>query len=93
MAETFRQRETAKPPETRLVPTIRRERRELHGPLDTLSRGAVNLRIPSEQTRPGGAKAVARSDMDMRIVRNVSGLRLEGSTPLHARFQRLIESI
>jgi hypothetical protein len=93
MAETFRQRETAKPPETRLAPTIQKEQRELHGPLDVLARGAENLRVPYEQTRQGGPKAVARSDMDMTVARNVSGLRLDGSAPLHARFQRLIESI
>lgn len=93
MAETFKEREISKPPETRVVPTIQREQREVHGPLDTLSRCATSIRAPNEQTRPGGPKAVARTDLDMRVARNVSELRLEGSSPVHARFQKLLESM
>ncbi len=93
MAETFKEREAPKPPETRLAPTIQREQRETHGPLDTLSRSARNMRIPAEQTRPGGPNAVAKTDMDVQVARNVSALRLEGSSPLPARFQRMLESM
>ena len=93
MAETFKEREVVKPPEARLAPAIQREQRELHGPLDTLSRSAAGIRIPAEQTRPGGPKSVARTDLDMRIARNVSELRLEGSSPVPARLQKLIENM
>jgi hypothetical protein len=92
MAETFREREAPKPAQT-LLPSIRREERELHGPIDALGRGALHIRIPAQITRPGTERAVARADLDMRIARNVSELRLEGSTPLHARFLRMLESI
>ncbi|HSB47590.1 MAG TPA: hypothetical protein VLD37_06260 [Candidatus Bilamarchaeum sp.] len=92
MAEAFRERERAKPPE-RVLPSIAREQREVHGPLDVIGRSAAHLRIPAESTRPGGAKAVAKSDLDMRIARNVSTLRLEGSEPLHSRFMRLLDSL
>lgn len=98
MAETFRERETEaqrpiqKPVQSHL-PTIRREERELHGPLDALGRGALHIRIPAQVTRPGNERAISRADLDMRIARNVSSLRLEGSTPLYARFLRLLESV
>jgi hypothetical protein len=92
MAERFREREAEKPPE-RLLPSIRREERQLHSPIDVMGRSAIHLRIPAETTRPGNGRAVARADLDMRIARNVSELRLEGSTPLHARFLRMLESL
>jgi len=92
MAETFREREAPKPAQ-KMLPSIRREERELHGPLDALGRGALHIRIPAQITRPGDERAVSRADLDMRIARNVSELRLEGSTPLHARFLRMLESI
>lgn len=92
MAERFREREAVKPPE-RLLPSIRREERQLHSPIDAMGRSAIHLRIPAETTRPGQGGAVARADLDMRIARNVSELRLEGSTPLHARFLRMLESL
>ncbi len=92
MAETFREREAPKPAQ-KMLPSIRREERELHGPLDALGRGALHLRIPAQLTRPGDERAVSRADLDMRIARNVSELRLEGSTPLHARFLRMLEGI
>jgi hypothetical protein len=94
MAETFREREAPKPAQAqKLLPSIRREEHELHGPIDSLGRVAVNLRIPAESTRPGNERAVARADIDMFVARNVSELRFEGSTPLHARFLRMLESI
>ncbi len=92
MTETFRERVAPKQAETQL-PTIRREERELHGVLDSLGRAARHVRTPAESTRTGGAKAMARADLDMRVARNVSELRLDGSTPLHSRFLRLLESI
>ena len=92
MAETFREREAPKPAQ-KMLPSIRREERELHGPLDALGRGALHIRIPAQITRPGDERAVSRADLDMRIARNVSELRFEGSTPLHARFLRMLESI
>jgi len=92
MAETFREREAPKPAQ-KMLPSIRREERELHGPLDALGRGALHIRIPAQITRPGDERAVSRADLDMRIARNVSELRLEGSTPLHARFLRMLEGI
>lgn len=98
MVETFRERETGtqtpvqRPVQSHL-PTIRREERELHGPLDALGRSAIHLRIPAQVTRPGNERAISRADLDMRIARNISSLRLEGSTPLYARFLRLLESI
>lgn len=91
MAEAFREKERVRAPE-RTLPTIQREQRELHSPLEALGRGAAHLRIPAESTRRGGPRAVAKSDLDMTIARNVSALRLDGSTPLHSRFMRLIES-
>jgi hypothetical protein len=90
MAEVFREKPRA--PE-RVLPIIQREERELHSALDTIGRSAAHLRIPVESTRSGNSRAIARSDLDMRIARSVSSLRLEGSTPLHARFMRLIESM
>jgi hypothetical protein len=92
MAETFREREAEKPPQ-RVLPAIARETREIHSPLDTLGRVARNMRIPLEQTLSGGARAVARTDFDMRVLRNLSPLRLEGSVPLPSRFMRMLESI
>ncbi|MFH0884174.1 MAG: hypothetical protein V1861_00505 [Candidatus Micrarchaeota archaeon] len=92
MVESFREREAPKIAPQHL-PSIRREERELHGPLDALGRGALHLRIPAQITRPGTERAVARADLDMRVARNVSELRFEGSTPLDARFLRMLESI
>lgn len=92
MAETFREKEAQRPAE-RLMPTIRREERELHSPIDAMGRAARNIRIPNEETRGGDERAVARADFDMRIARNVSELRLEGSTPLHARLLRILEGL
>ncbi len=92
MAERFREREAERPRE-RLLPSIRREERQLHSPIDMMGRCAAHLRIPAELTRQGSARAVSRADQDMRIARNVSDLRLEGSTPLHARFLRMLESL
>ncbi len=93
MAETFKEKEAQKPPEARLAPTIHREQAELHGPLDTLSRSARMMRVPSEQTRSGGPNAVARTDKEAAVARNVSELRLEGGSALPARFQRMLESM
>ncbi len=74
------------------LPTIRREE-ELHSPIDALGRCAAHLRIPAEQTRAGEGMAVARAGLDMRVARNVSDLRLEGSTPLPERFRRMLDSL
>lgn len=90
MAETFREREQK--PQERLLPSIAREQREFHSPLDSLSRINVHLRITSEGTRRGDS-GVQRSDLDMRIARNAHELRLEGAEPLHSRFARLVESL
>jgi hypothetical protein len=92
MVETFREREAPKRAVVTL-PAIRREERELYPPIDALGRGATHIRIPHELTRPGNAKAVSRADLDMRIARNVSELRFEGSTPLPERFLRLLEGL
>lgn len=89
MAEKLREQ----PIEQKIVPTIRREQREIHSPLDTLGRSSENLRIPAEQTRPGGPRAIAKSDRDMVVAKNVSELRLEGSSPIQERFLRLLESL
>jgi hypothetical protein len=92
MAEAFREKERARGPE-RVLPSIQREQRDFHSPLDVIGRSAAHLRIPAESTRRGNERAIARSDLDMRIARNVSALRLEGSAPLPARFMRLLESM
>ena len=77
----------------REMPAISREQREFHTSLDTLGRSAVHMRIPNESTRQGGARAVSKADLDMRVARNVSALRLEGSTPVHERLLRMLESL
>jgi len=92
MAETFREKEAQRPAE-RLLPAIRREEGELHSALDSIGRSARHLRIPNESTRPGQEKAIARADFDMRVARNVSELRLEGSAPLHERLLRMLQGI
>ncbi len=92
MAETFREREMQRRPQAQL-PAIRREEREPHTVLDALGRSADHLRTPAEMTRPGGAEAVYRAGMRMRIARNVSDMRLEGSTPISERFMRLLDAI
>ena len=91
MAEIFREREQAKPQE-RLLPSIQREQREFHSPLDSLSRVSIHLRIPAETTRRGSS-GIQKTDLDMRIARNSHALRMEGSTPLHERFLRMIEAV
>ncbi len=94
MVETFKEKAREQPVESRQqLPAIQREQREFHSPLDTLGRTSRHMRIPHEQTRPGGETAVARTDLDMRVARNVSDLRLEGSTPVHARILRVLESM
>lgn len=90
MAETFRER--AEKPQERVLPSIAREQRELHSPLDSLSRSAVHLRLPAESARRGGS-AVRKSDLDMRVARNAHELRLEGSEPIAQRFSRLLEAV
>ena len=92
MAGTFLKREEKKPAES-LLPSIRREGRELHSPIDAIGRSAAHMRIPAEQTRSGNGKAVARADFDMRVARNVSVLRMDGSTPLPERFIRMLDAI
>lgn len=92
MAEILRERAPVRPVESRL-PSIRREERELHSPIDALGRSAVHLRTPHEAVRQGGATAIARASLDMRVARNVSDLRLEGSTPMGERFLRLLQSL
>ncbi|MCI0503867.1 hypothetical protein L0Y65_04095 [Candidatus Micrarchaeota archaeon] len=92
MAETFREREAPKAQE-RVLPAIRREEREQHTPIDVLGRSAVHMRTPAQLTRPGAERAVARADFDMRVARNVSELRLEGSTPLPERFLKMLEGL
>jgi hypothetical protein len=92
MAETFREKEAVKPPE-RVMPTIRRDEREQHTPIDVLGRSALHMRTPAELTRPGGERALARADLDMRLARNVSLLRMEGSTPLPERFLKMLEGL
>jgi len=92
MAETILRKEEQKAVDVRL-PTIRRGERELHSPIDSMGRGAVHFRTPAELTRPGAERALARADFDMRVARNVSELRLAGSTPLPERFRRILDSI
>ena len=92
MAEIFREREAPKPQE-RALPSIRREEREHHTAIDVLGRSAAHMRTPVELTRPGGERAVARADFDMRVARNVSDLRLEGSTPMSSRFLKMLEGL
>jgi hypothetical protein len=92
MVEIRKEMETPAPVR-RQLPTIQRDGMEFHTPIDTLSRSATHLRTPAENTRQGGSRAMARSDFDMRVARNVSEMRLEGSTPLHERFLRLLSSI
>jgi hypothetical protein len=91
MAEAFREKERLVSSE-RTLPLIQKEQ-NLHSPLDSLGRSAVHLRTPAESTRIGGPKAISKTDLDMRITRNVSSLRLEGSTPLHERLIKLLESM
>ena len=93
MAEVLREREVTRPPEQRTLPTIQRESRDLHTPLDSLGRISQNLRIPYEQTRAGEERAIAHADFDMRLARNISDLKLTHSTPLDGRFLRLLESM
>ncbi|MEW6723083.1 MAG: hypothetical protein AB1324_07505 [Candidatus Micrarchaeota archaeon] len=88
--EIERPAEAVKPRE---MPAISREQREFHTPLDTLGRSAMHMRTPNESARQGGPRAVSRADLDMRVARNVSALRLEGSTPVHERLLRMLESI
>jgi hypothetical protein len=92
MVQAFGEREAVKPPE-KVLPAIRREEREHYAPIETLGRCATHLRIESEQTKAGNARAVAKADLSMRVARNVSELRLEGSTPLGSRFLNMLEKL
>ena len=95
MAQAFGEKEAARPPEKseRILPAIRREEREQHSPIEILSRSAAHMRITSETARVGTERAVAKADLDMRVARNVSALRLEGSTPLASRFLMMLEKL
>jgi len=96
MGDTLREKEAEKTAEKRL-PQIKRATEEIHTPIDSLGRCADHMRTPSENTRLGDAnaplKASALSDFDLFIAKNVSGLRLEGSTSLHERFLKMLDGI
>ena len=96
MGDTLREREAEKTAEKHL-PQIKRATDGIHTPIDSLGRCADHMRTPSENTRLGGSeapmKASAQSDFDLFIAKNVSGLRLEGSTSLHERFLKMLEAI
>lgn len=85
MAEKLKEKEA---PKERLLPAVSRAE-EFHSPIDSLGRSASHIRLRSESARAGGATAIARADLDMRIARNVSELRLE-AFPWGERFQQLV---
>ncbi len=95
MAEIFK-KESLKDeaPKERLLPSVSRARgEELHSPIDTLGRTASHIRLTSESTLSGGARAMARADSNMAIAKNVSDLRLEGSAPVRERFRQLLNAL
>jgi len=71
-----------------LMPSIRREQPELHSPIDALSRGAEHIRVI-----PGTHHDVQQAERILRIRANVEQFLREGTTPLHTRFARLLESL
>jgi len=88
MAGMFKEKET---PKERLLPSVSRAE-EFHGPIDSLGRSASHIRLTGESTHAGGA-AVIKADRDMAIARNVSALKLEGSTPVRERFKQLLNAL
>ncbi|NYZ74102.1 hypothetical protein H0O00_03090 [Candidatus Micrarchaeota archaeon] len=91
MAETFKEKEV---PKERVLPSVSRARgEEFHSPIDTIGRSASHIRLTSESARLGGARAVIRADQDMAIAKNVSDLKLEGSTSLSERLQNMLASL
>jgi len=89
MAGMFKEKET---PKERLLPSVSRAE-EFCSPIDTLAIGAVHSRLRSESTYVGSARAAAKADSNMAIARNVSALKLEGSTPVRERFRQLLNAL
>ena len=72
-----------------VMPAIRREQPELHGAIDTLSRGAAHLHTPPD----GTYRSVEEAGKMTRILANIQTFLQEGSAPLHTRFARMLESL
>jgi hypothetical protein len=90
MAQTFKEKEAVV---RSLLPSMSKTMgEELHGSIDTLATSAANSRLTGEYAALG-PKAVARADLNMRIARNVSDLRLEGSTPVRERFTGMLTAL
>ena len=82
MRPVFKEREE----ETRI--TLPMVTRTLHNPIESLDRAAQHMRTPTE----GTYDSIHLADFACRIAANVEPLGLEGS-PLHRRFERLLESL
>jgi len=80
MARTLRK---APKPRKRALPMMERE---LHSPITSLGRGAVHMRLRPESTYRNPTQA----DFACRIMRNLSMVVPAGSTPLSARFSRML---
>lgn len=87
VGETFKER----PPEERAAP-VRVPlpvAREMHTPIDVLSRSVAHLRTHSEATY----RDTGEADFRLSVAKNIQELRLEGSAPLSSRFARLLDAL
>ncbi len=83
MARTLKEEKAEEVPIRRPLPRIKRE---LHSPVDTFGRAAAHMRFPSESVYRSSAQA----DFAYRVLRNLSEVMPEGSTPLPTRFLRML---
>jgi hypothetical protein len=87
MARTLRERKAEKPPtEVPVRRALPRIRREIHSPVATLSRSAAHMRLNAESTYGNPLQA----DFACMVLRNLSTIAPEGSTPLSTKFLRML---
>ncbi len=94
MAESFAEKKAAEVSPLKKAPelvsqVIRRGPAELHTPIDALSICSENMRIQSE----GTYHSVSTADSKMRIAANVQQFVQEGTTPVHERFMKMLQSV
>ena len=73
----------AEVPVRRELPVIRRE---IHSPIDALSRSAAHMRFRPESTY----RTPTQADFASMVLRNLSMIAPEGSTPLSTKFLRML---
>ena len=87
MARTLKEREAEKPPiEVPIRRALPRIMREMHSPVATLSRSAAHMRLNTESTYGSPTQA----DFACMVLRNLSTIAPEGSTPLPTKFLRML---